>query len=759
MLLPEQFLLFHLSKMPMTHKRYFMLASLFILLLVSCKDGGVMSAQEQFGKNSWYFMALNSIQSGAEEDAIGYLKQGIKKSDDYFAKKCFEELSRFGSASDRVSTAQEMYKRFPDIDSLLRLVQELSNGKDFSQIVSLTANSKESFPPELTYHRLVALANEKKQGFAGEIEDWFIYEPITDYHQQYFDSYKETLLPSLLSKETIQCIKIRLSVYIRDYREAFSILAGVLQGQQNPSEWLVLQSQEMFSDIGKTFLYGTSNFIDIAQFMESSVKNVKEDTPDYVYFYLYFYAGRLYDKGLGTGNKKASDMFLAAMELAPTAANYDNALWYYLSLQLKISIAAAEDALKKYGSTIHDPWYYSDFFETMMLRYFTEGDWSGVLRCFSLIKNYADMETISRYAYLGGRLVQQELIDLDEFPLSFLEGVVGNKGKVPVQASERNKSAEASRGRESETDSSGNNSELPLRDAFVQTLFTIAYEAGGDLYYRLLAARQLDYSPSVVDQSLYQTKVLEDFTPDPNIETLLQGYMVFDLPEFIYETWRENSHVISLEMAQKISSFLSLSGVEVFAAQGLLLMSNAIFQPDTQTTEEMYRLAYPRLFSHEVAAAADEYELSEYLIYALIRSESFFDPDIESYAGAIGLAQLMPSTAGDIARKLKIKEYDLTDPQTNINFGCFYLAELIGRLDNSIIEALYSYNAGITNVRNWRRIFPDLPEDLILELIPFTETRNYGKKIISSAAVYGNLYYGKAHNEVVDEIMFSDDEG
>lgn len=717
-----------------------------------------MSPQEQFGKNSWYFMALSSIQNGAEKDAIGYLKQGIKKSDDYFAKKCFEELSRFGSASDRISTAQEMYKRFPDMDSLLRLVQELSNGKDFSQIISLTTNGTEPFPSELTYHRLVALANDKKQGFAGEIEDWFIYEPITDYHQQYFDSYKETLLPSLLSAETIQCIKIRLSVYIHDYRGAFDILADVLQGQRNPSEWLVLQSQEMFSDIGKTFLYGTSNFIDSAQFMESSVKNVRKDTPDYVYFYLYFYAGRLYDKGLGTGNKKATDMFLAAMERAPTAANYDNALWYYFSLQLKISIAAAEDALEEYGNTIHDPWYYSDFFETMMLRYFTEGDWSGVLHCFSLIKNYADMETISRYAYLSGRLVQQGLIDLDEFPLSVLEDIIGSKKNAPIQASGENKSVEASEGEDSETDSNESNPELPLRDSFVNALFTIAYEAGGDLYYRLLAARQLDYSPSVVEQSLYQTKVLEDFAAEPNIETLLQGYMVFDLPEFIYETWRKNSHVISLEMAQKASSFLSLSGVEVFATQGLRLMSSAIFQPDTQTTEEMYRLAYPRSFSHEVTAAANEYNLSEYLIYSLIRSESFFEPDIESYAGAIGLAQLMPATAGDVARKLKIKEYDLTDPQTSINFGSFYLAELIGRLDNSIIEALYSYNAGITNVRNWRKIFPDLPEDLILELIPFTETRNYGKKIVSSAAVYGNLYYGKSHEEVVEEIMFSDEE-
>lgn len=183
-------------------------------------------------------------------------------------------------------------------------------------------------------------------------------------------------------------------------------------------------------------------------------------------------------------------------------------------------------------------------------------------------------------------------------------------------------------------------------------------------------------------------------------------------------------------------------------------MSNALFNADIQTTEEMYRLAYPRLYAQEISAAAQEYGLPEHLIFALIRSESFFDAAVSSHAGAVGLAQLMPATAGDIARKLKVESYDLTDPQTSINFGSFYLAELAGRLDGSIIEALYSYNAGITNVRNWKKYFPDLPEDLILELIPFTETRNYGKKIVSAAAVYGDLYYNKAHSDVVAEIMF-----
>ena len=120
------------------------------------------------------------------------------------------------------------------------------------------------------------------------------------------------------------------------------------------------------------------------------------------------------------------------------------------------------------------------------------------------------------------------------------------------------------------------------------------------------------------------------------------------------------------------------------------------------------------------------------------------------------MAQHMPATAGDIARKLKVEEFDLKDPVTSVNFGSFYLAELIGRLDNSIIDALYSYNAGITNVRKWKRMFPDLPADLTMELIPFTETRNYGKKIVAASAVYGDLYFEIPHKAVVEKILFGE---
>ena len=77
---------------------------------------------------------------------------------------------------------------------------------------------------------------------------------------------------------------------------------------------------------------------------------------------------------------------------------------------------------------------------------------------------------------------------------------------------------------------------------------------------------------------------------------------------------------------------------------------------------------------------------------------------------------------------MKQKDFNLLDPKTNITFGGYYLGELRSRIDGNMLLALCSYNAGIENVRKWRRAFPNSPIDIFIETIPFEETRNYAKK-------------------------------
>ncbi len=201
-----------------------------------------------------------------------------------------------------------------------------------------------------------------------------------------------------------------------------------------------------------------------------------------------------------------------------------------------------------------------------------------------------------------------------------------------------------------------------------------------------------------------------------------------------------------------------------YRTEGMRLLSAAFSQlaPEAERIEsasrETMEMLYPQVWHSEVAAAAastqrgDENALDalpESLIFAVIRQESFFDPNAVSHAGAKGLMQLMDLTAAEVAGKLNVSEYNLFSPEISIRFGSFYLSEMKRRLSGQSIQAVCAYNAGLSRVRGWLRDFPpDLPgkspvaeECLFLESVPFGETRDYAKRVFTSASIYSALYY------------------
>jgi soluble lytic murein transglycosylase len=133
------------------------------------------------------------------------------------------------------------------------------------------------------------------------------------------------------------------------------------------------------------------------------------------------------------------------------------------------------------------------------------------------------------------------------------------------------------------------------------------------------------------------------------------------------------------------------------------------------------------------------------LVLAVIRQESGFAPDAVSPAGAMGLMQLMPSTAAQLARQMKIKKFDkkrLTkDPGFNLTLGRAYLGQMVERFDGSYVLAVASYNAGAARVAGWVRLYGDPRDkstDVVdwIETIPFNETRNYVLRVMENLQVY-----------------------
>jgi soluble lytic murein transglycosylase len=156
---------------------------------------------------------------------------------------------------------------------------------------------------------------------------------------------------------------------------------------------------------------------------------------------------------------------------------------------------------------------------------------------------------------------------------------------------------------------------------------------------------------------------------------------------------------------------------------------------------EILKVIFPIAYWDSIRKYAEQYNIDPYLSAALIAQESTFVPDIKSYANAWGLTQLMPATARQYAGKLKIlyTQKLLTDPEVNLKIGMSYLAAKIKEF-GQVHLALASYNAGERPVRRWMNERPDLPQDEFIDDIPYPQTNNYVKKLLSTAEDYRRLY-------------------
>lgn len=133
--------------------------------------------------------------------------------------------------------------------------------------------------------------------------------------------------------------------------------------------------------------------------------------------------------------------------------------------------------------------------------------------------------------------------------------------------------------------------------------------------------------------------------------------------------------------------------------------------------------------------------LDPYLVAALMAQESTFVADIRSSANAYGLMQLVPSTARQVARQLKLQYSSrlLTDPEANIRMGTRYFADKIKEF-GSVHTALASYNAGERPVHQWIAERPGVEREEFIEDIPYPETQNYVKRLLGTAEDYRRLY-------------------
>jgi len=155
-----------------------------------------------------------------------------------------------------------------------------------------------------------------------------------------------------------------------------------------------------------------------------------------------------------------------------------------------------------------------------------------------------------------------------------------------------------------------------------------------------------------------------------------------------------------------------------------------------------WQALFPRPYWTDLKAYAAENALDPYLVAALVRQESAFNPGAISHANAVGLMQILPSTGRLVAKDLKIRHFNpalLTVPSTNLRMGAKYFKGMVTQF-GAVEYALAAYNAGSDRVLDWQANgkYRDIAE--FVESIPFTETREYVQAIQRNANVYRQLY-------------------
>ena len=685
----------------MVGKKNFLIytASLFIatVLFVSCPSN------EQYGYDADYFIGLQKLEEGNIKEAKQKFNNCIKKGTYYCAKESAIQLTKLGNLQENNTAAEFLYANFPDPDSLLILAQQYHASNELRKLIEITNGidfaAADNSLVKLRLETLLQLNQQQK--FEDEAYQWFTSRTISQEQYQYFrDVYAPLCIPEeaedidmvfeMEPSAKATAVQFRITLYKRNYllgyENAEQIFSYFENGELEPVSMLA-------SDIGKAYLYGSDQIIKDAVFLYKKAEQFKGTQAE---FYFWFYAARLYDGG-NLYNTQASKCYENAIAATDDPSKKDNALWYLIKTRLKISLDKTLDSIDEYAQVWNDPEYFDDIFDSLIPSLIVNGKWDTFKDLIDKLDGYASKETMAQLYYLYGRFIECGYIDLPE----------------------------------------------EEREQAAHKAFTKALDSGTSAYYNLLATYRLGLTPGMSPVP----EPVEGQTPADN---LLSGYATFGYSEKIYPKWQElYQNGATAQTGLYLANFLNKCAAEddTYYTQALRIAARAANMAEQPLTKDQLKEVYPQNYSKLVETYAKKYEISTSVIYALIRSESFFDKEIVSSAGAVGLTQLMSPTANEIAQKLKIKEYSLTDPETNIMFGTYYLSELIRRGNGSLLRAFFSYNAGFRKVTTWLNSSMmdfgktgNLDMDLFLETIPVSETREYGRKLVSATIMYEYLY-------------------
>ena len=677
---------------------YKIAATVLIFSIFPACSNASGNERKKFGHDENYYLGLKSLADGNKKAARIKLKKSAKKGSSLVSRRSFEALCTLGDAREKVESAKKMLLQFDDEASRLTACRTFFDCSEIGLVLNTTSNlNVQEADNELVSLRLRSMSKRNISKLTENTLTWFLNRPLSSFHKEIYEEDFDSWVDESEYRNEKLLISFRMNVYKKNYPAAFEQFSEVWDFLETDKSFL---TDQMISDIGKTHLYAGMNLLESANWFKSVAESFKEQPSE---FYWWFYAGRLFDKEKNH-NSKALECFKKAFDSTDDKSKKDNALWYYLRGSLKSSLKECIKITKENIRHISDAEYYDDYFDMLSSVLLSNGYYREIGEIYKLMEGYASKEATAKFAYIYARILQENIFVPDEIML---------KGKT---------------------------SDEEISDAL-----KISLNSATDIYYKIMAAEKLGLSDYEKEKCFTAPRKSLKAEINPDAERLLSGYAVYGFPEKIYSEWvklgqcflSEETTISLCRLLQKCSD-----GKDDYYPQSLRIASKYANYSNLGVSREILLYCFPKCYEKFVISSAEKYGIESDVLFALIRSESFFDSDVVSSAGAIGLCQLMKFTADDVAYRLKKTDYDLLDPETNIEFGTWYLGNLISRLEGNYLDAFFSYNAGITRVRKWKQSSAfgfgriEIPDDLFLETLPFTETREYGRKLVSATEMY-----------------------
>lgn len=189
----------------------------------------------------------------------------------------------------------------------------------------------------------------------------------------------------------------------------------------------------------------------------------------------------------------------------------------------------------------------------------------------------------------------------------------------------------------------------------------------------------------------------------------------------------------ALKIAALVTAFALLIGISVFFAG-----------------KTAYKAAYPCKYTFEIEKYADEYDVPRALLFAVIHTESGFDPNAVSSAGALGLTQITPETFHWLQTKTgeTLPDSALYEPDVSVRYGALFYSMLLSEFGGDIRTAVAAYHAGRGQVNAWLRDGQYSADGKTLDIIPSRDTNHYVYKVTKAINIYNNLYEKELNQDV-----------